>query len=687
MAKRLIEPDGCFGLSQISKDEIFKSFERVKTKTESVIDILGSIDNPSWQNTVVPFYEAQTLLERFWSRFVTVYVYSKSNDEYQEAYGELYPIFTALNDRFFNSKNIIQNVSNLKKSSEYRNYTQTQKNYIESILLISDDHGTLLDEEIKSKVFSIKEDITKISQKYNDNVQQATQSIGIIVNNHKDLGDLPSQWREISSAHYKKKYDKESTPEQGPWYISMTSGVYQPFMKYSTNREMKKDIFTQSKRVASEGKWDNTENILSLISKRHESSEILKYKSYLDQALEVTTASKEDLDSLYTILHQPLKDRLADNYRKFRELGDSEGIKEMQRWDIPYLERKFQETLGFDAEEVKNYFPYPEFRKNTFKLFENCFSIKFQEATNEVVTWDKDVEFYWVVDSNGEKLGGLYIDPYQRPGEKIVGTQNIGAFCVTLREPSWDNDQYIAPVSLLSFGFPPPTKNEPSLCPLDEIPTYFHEFGHYFGTIFTHKENISIIPEIVVDKDTKEFESMVLEDWGFQPFILKHISSHYKTGEQLSDELLTKISIKVKNDFTDRIHGLLFLTKLSMDLYSEFDPEKDDLESFAKNISKEVNPPPYFENDKWVWGCMPLFTLDGYVAYCYMYLWAMATAHTYLNDINSKGWSEESMKELGNILRTTLFKSARVGESLKALEEATGRKSPDFLSFSEAIKL
>ncbi len=127
----------------------------------------------------------------------------------------MYPTFTELNNRFLNTKIIIQNISNLTISPEYADYTQTQKNYLKSILIHSEEHGTLLDEKTKNTIFSIKEEIAHLSKEYNDNVQQATQSVGIVVENEDDWGDLPAQWREVSSEHYSKKYEKESSPEKG----------------------------------------------------------------------------------------------------------------------------------------------------------------------------------------------------------------------------------------------------------------------------------------------------------------------------------------------------------------------------------------------------------------------------------------------------------------------------------------
>lgn len=97
---------------------------------------------------------------------------------------------------------------------------------------------------------------------------------------------------------------------------------------------------------------------------------------------------------------------------------------------------------------------------------------------------------------------------------------------------------------------------------------------------------------------------------------------------------------------------------------------------------RQVYASPYFEHDRFVWGCASLFTLNGYLANTYMYLWAMTVAHTYLADIETTGWNDQSLKKLGQTLKQTLYRQAAVGRPLHALKLATGMDAPDFAGFA-----
>jgi len=51
-----------------------------------------------------------------------------------------------------------------------------------------------------------------------------------------------------------------------------------------------------------------------------------------------------------------------------------------------------------------------------------------------------------------------------------------------------------------------------------------------------------------VEKDFVEMPSQMLENWMWEPKILKKVSKHYKTGKPLPDDMI-EAKIKSRNDF------------------------------------------------------------------------------------------------------------------------------------------
>ncbi len=545
-----------------------------------------------------------------------------------------------------------------------------------------------MDEKLKDSISEINNQITHWSDIFNQNVQKSTLAAGIIVTDINDFGNMPRQWLFQTSEQFNTKFSnethKKSNPSTGPWYVSLTSGAYTPFMEHSQNRDLKKELYAKQRKISSEGNFDNTEAMLNLLTKRKELANILGYKNFLEYSLEFASANSQQLDQLCNSLINPFKRSQEQLHKKYQELAHNDGIKYLEPWDIAFYDRVYKDSLGYNKEKISEYFTYHETKNEIFKLFEECFSIQFKNATSEVTSWAPNIEFYYVTDKEGTELGGFYIDPFQRAGEKIVGTQSIGAFCATIGEPFFVNEKNLKPICVLSFGFNIHTPDSPSFLKLEDLAFFFHEFGHLLAILLKKQNPKTINPTFYLENDTIEFESMLLECWAQNPYVLKRISKHYKTGEPLSDSEIKILDIFLEKEINVRVHGLLSITKISIDLYSSFDPAKDDIHQLVDNITKEIFAAPYFAENKFINSCTPLFTLNGYLASTYMYLWAMTFSYTYMMDIESTGWTDETIKKLGQTLKDTLYSYTAIGQSMNVLKIATGKDIPDFEGFARS---
>lgn len=689
MSDRFLSPDGCFQLSRSSKEEIRSSFRQLVERVNRTLERLELVSKPNWNNLIVPFYETQSSIDQFGNRVLGIYVYSISNPDYQEVYCEIYADFAELETKLISSANFMTKVAELREMTEYNSYDLDQKNYLQSLLNKAATQGTLMDEGLKKSIADLQREISTWAQVFNSNVQKSTEEAGITVHDVADLGPMPRRWIVEASEDYNRKFNPQplarSTHDSGPWLISLTSGVYAPFMEYSENRALKKEIYSQKRQVASSGPLDNNEAIHQLLIKRKQLAQLRGFENFLESSLEFTTARAAQLEQLATMLADPFKKKQSERHDIYRGMARADGLPDLQPWDIARYERQHKESLGFDQEEIARYFPYTETKKALFKLVEDCFSIRIIEATGDVDSWHADVEFYRVSDADGTDLGGFYIDPYQRSGEKIVGTQNVGAFCVTLRESQLIDQKNIRPIGMLSYGFAPPSADAPSLCQPVDIASFLHEFGHLLAVLLKQQSAKTISPAFYLEIDSVEFESMILECWAHVPYILKRVSKHVKTGEPLSDAQVEMLKKFLQDESSERGHGLLAITQVSLALYSTFDPARDDLKTTVDRIMRQVYASPYFDHDRFVWGCTPLFTLNGYLANTYMYLWAMTVAHTYLANIENTGWNDLSVQKLGQTLKQTLYRHAAVGRPMHALKLATGRDAPDFAGFAQKL--
>ena len=80
----------------------------------------------------------------------------------------------------------------------------------------------------------------------------------------------------------------ETAKEKGleGWAYTLDYPSYSPFLKYSTNRELRKQIWMAYNTRAIGGENDNTEIVKKIVDLRIKIANILGYETYADYALE-----------------------------------------------------------------------------------------------------------------------------------------------------------------------------------------------------------------------------------------------------------------------------------------------------------------------------------------------------------------------------------------------------------------
>ena len=113
------------------------------------------------------------------------------------------------------------------------------------------------------------------------------------------------------------------------------------------------------------------------------------------------------------------------------------------------------------------------------------------------------------------------------------------------------------PLAAMVANLAKPTPERPALMRHDDVTTFFHELGHVFHGLLS-RTRYARFHGTAVARDFVEAPSQMLERWSvaysswyslgpsggvrcWEPEVLKKVSSHYKTQEPLSDDLIGKI--------------------------------------------------------------------------------------------------------------------------------------------------
>jgi oligopeptidase A len=305
--------------------------------------------------------------------------------------------------------------------------------------------------------------------------------------------------------------------------------------------------------------------------------------------------------------------------REFDELERFAG-RGLDAWDVPfYAERLRKERHSVSQEALRPYFPLPRVIEGMFVVAARLYGLSF-EAREGVSTWDPQVRYYAIADSNGQEIAGFYLDPCAREGKRG------GAWMDDCISRKGFAGARVIPVAQLVCNFTPPVGNAPPLLTHRDVVTLFHEFGHGLHFMLTRVDYPSIGGISGVPWDAVELPSQFMEQYAWQPEVLPLISAHVDTGAPLPAEMLERLlGSRVFQAGLGAVRQVE-LALFDFRLHAEYQPGRggrvyETLDEVRREVA--VIRPPEF--NRFAHAFMHIFS-GGYAAGYYSYKWAEVLA-------------------------------------------------------------
>jgi oligopeptidase A len=403
------------------------------------------------------------------------------------------------------------------------------------------------------------------------------------------------------------------------YQFSLHFPSYLPVLQYADNRELRETLYRAYATRASEfgkAEWDNTPIIAQILKLKLEAAQLLGFANYAE--LSVATKMAESPQQVEAFLQD-----LADKAKPYALRDDQEleayakklGINDMQAWDVSYASEKLrEEKYAFSDLEVKQYFPEGKVLSGLFKVVETIFAVNVVKSHASV--WHDSASFYDIKDAHGHLVGQFYLDLYARNNKRGGAWMDEA---ITRRKVL---DQVTTPVAFLTCNFSAPVGDKPALFTHDEVLTMFHEFGHGIHHMLTKVDDYSVSGIKGVEWDAVELPSQFMENFCWEWDVLRHMTAHVDTGEQLPRALFDKM-MAAKN-FQAGMQTLrqIEFSLFDIRLHGSFDPHGKktalDLIEEVRDEVAVVRPPKWnrFPNN-----FTHIFS-GGYSAGYYSYKWA-----------------------------------------------------------------
>ncbi|MCM4168476.1 Oligopeptidase A [Arenibacter antarcticus] len=530
MINPLLSPFDTAPFSKI-RNEHFKPaiLQAIEDARKEIDAIAESTEQLTFENTIAALDFSGQQLDRVTSVFFNLNS-AETNAEIQKIAQEISPLLSEFSNDITLNQDLFKKVKAVYNQKDQLELTPEEHTLLDKKYKGFSRNGANLPEDKKKRLREIDTELSRLKLQFGENVLAETNKYEMHLTKESDLDGLPDGEKE-AAAHLAKTKDKTG------WVITLDYPSYIPFMKYASNRNLRKEL---SLAFGSKGfhknELDNQENILNITRLRYERAVLLGYKSHAHYVLEERMAETpekvaEFLDELQTMAKPAAK-------REFLQLEDFakelDNIDRLEKWDSAYYSEKLKQKLfDLDDEKLKPFFKLENVIAGVFKVAEKLFGLQFEEVF-DVEKYHPDVKTYRIYDGDNTMVSLFYADFHPRPGKRG------GAWMTSYKSQYIHHGKNVRPHISNVCNFTKPTASKPSLLTFNEVTTLFHEFGHALhgmlaNTIYPGLSGTSVYWDFV------ELPSQILENWCYEKEALELFATHYKTGETIPMEYVTKI--------------------------------------------------------------------------------------------------------------------------------------------------
>ena len=583
--------------------------EGIKIKRAELDVIINNSEKATFENTIAAIEKSGKLLTKVSRVFFNISG-SNGNDETQKIAETITPELSKLNNDIYLNEKLFQRIKSINDEKEKLNLTSEQLKVLDNYYTDFVRNGIGLEEEKKTKLKKINEELSMLTLKFGDNLRKETNSIGLIIDNKDDLIGLPDAAIQ-GAAELAKQNGLE-----GKWTFNLQRPSFTPFLQYSEKRQLREKLYkAYITRGNNNNEFDNKKIIKKIIELRNEKVNLLGYKTYADFKLEKNMAkTPETVNKFLADLWTPALKQSKQEVIEMQKLIDAEGGNfKLVGWDWWYYAEKVKkEKYALDEEMLRPYFKMENVRQGAFDVASKLFGIQFIKR-NDISVYQPDVDVYEVKESDGTHIGILYTDYYPRNGKRA------GAWMSNFRGQSNIDGEFITPLVVNVGNFSKPTEGKPALLSFDEVNTLFHEFGHGLNGLFGK----SVYPGAKRSPvDFVELPSQIMENWASHPEVLKMYAKHYQTGEPIPDELIQKIiNSQYFNKGFETVEYLA-ASILDMNWHMLNDVSNIDVIKFEEISLNKIGLIPEVASRYQSTNFNHIFGSDGYSAGYYGYMWS-----------------------------------------------------------------
>jgi peptidyl-dipeptidase Dcp len=601
------------GVPAFDKMEVADIQSAVEYGMEENLKEIEAIANneaaPTFENTIEAMERSGAYLDRVFS-YYGILSSNMSSPEFREVQAVLAPKLSEFSSKINQNEALFKRIKTVYDNAQENPLDSDQQRVVELVYKGFAMRGAAIDAKKKERYAAIDKELSVLYNKFSDNVLHDEENYVTYLNKDQ-LGGLSDGFIKSAAAIAKEK------GQEGKYAITNTRSSMDPFLTYSTERDLRKQVWTNYySRGDNNDEYDNKEIIAEILKLRRERVELLGHKNYAEWRLQDRMAkTPENALNLMEAVWPAAISRVAEEVADMQAIADANGDNiTIEPWDYRYYAEKVRVAkYDLNSDEVKQYLQLDKLREAMFYVAGRLFNYKFEPVPEgSVPVFQEDVKVWEVTDlDSGAHIGLWYLDPFARAGKRS------GAWATTYRShTTFDGKKTVLASNNSNFIKAAP--GEAILVSWDDATTFFHEFGHALHFFSSNVKYPTLNGGV---RDYTEFQSQLLERWLSTDEVISQYLVHHETGEVIPKALVEKI--KKAATFNQGFGTTEYLASALMDMKLHLaDPEGMDVGNFEKETLAALNMPkelpmrhrtPHFGH---------VFSGEGYATAYYGYMWA-----------------------------------------------------------------
>jgi thimet oligopeptidase len=545
-------------------------------------------------------------------------------------------------------------IAQLNEQEDYY-YTNTMQDFSHS--------GLGEDKQTQDELKVLKKELAVHEINFEKNIAQTNKTV---VASKEDLSGLSQDW-----------IDSLKKTEDGKYILRVDKPTFAYVMSNCSSERTRKALWFEMMNIAYP---DNLSELKHIVKLRDIVARKVGFASFA--ALDIDAQMADSVETVEKFLNNIVEkgeekvNLEMETYKKDLPAGVVLENGQFKPWDMRYVSNYYKKKYLFvDESALKEYFPLEHTLEALFDIYQTFFGIELKKEEQAKV-WHPEVITLSVY-KDGKHIGYILLDLFPRDNKFNHAAH---ASIVPTFMPN-ENDFYPA-VSIVMTNFPKPTAQAPALLLRADVVTFFHEFGHALHALLGATQ-LGTVAGTSVKTDFVEMPSQMLEEWMWQPEILKKVSQHYQTKEPLSDEMIDRIVALKNYNIGEHIRTQVFLAFLSLNLFKE-GAEKN-IQAIFKSLYKMLmNHVKFIPEDNFY---ASFGHLDPYAAKYYGYLWSEVYADDLFDEIKKAQFSPA----IGKKYVDTILSKGGSADPMDLLRDFLGRDPNDQaffknLGFTEAVK-